>query len=315
MMPGTDPSQFASNNSTTPQRSEIELLLLCCWSAPSAQDRSRIEGLLQEEIDWSYLMKVATNHAVIPLLYSGLSSFPGRLFPAGELENLKKRFEQNALRNLAMTAELRGILSSLESKAIPAIPYKGPVLAEMVYGSISLRQFLDLDILVRKSDVSAVSEILRSRGYAPQFELSLEQQSAYLEAECELLFQRERDGIIVEVHWDVSPRYFSVPFETKALWSQSETVSLSGSSVRTIPISQLLPILAAHGGKHNWERLSWVCDIDRIVASSTDIDWEDILAHSRALGIERIVLVAFALARELLGTSLPAEIQLRLEKE
>jgi hypothetical protein len=65
---------------------------------------------------------------------------------------LRARFEEIARKNLRFTAELIRILNCLESHGIAAIPFKGPTLAESVYGNLALREFSDLDILVRQSD-------------------------------------------------------------------------------------------------------------------------------------------------------------------
>jgi hypothetical protein len=48
------------------------------------------------------------------------------------LGELRARFEHNARKNLVFTGELIRILDCLQSHGIPAIPFKGPVLAEAV---------------------------------------------------------------------------------------------------------------------------------------------------------------------------------------
>ena len=40
------------------------------------------------------------------------------------------------------------------------VPVKGPVLASTAYGDIAMREFVDLDILVRPSDVASAMTIL-----------------------------------------------------------------------------------------------------------------------------------------------------------
>ena len=53
----------------------------------------------------------------------------------------------------------------LESNGINAIPYKGPVLANLAYGNLSFREFGDIDILINKSDALKAKEIMISNGY------------------------------------------------------------------------------------------------------------------------------------------------------
>ncbi len=56
---------------------------------------------------------------------------------------------------MMMTAELKAVMGWLEAGDVPAIAYKGPTLAAWAYGDIALREFCDLDILVRPSDKNA----------------------------------------------------------------------------------------------------------------------------------------------------------------
>ena len=69
------------------------------------------------------------------------------------MHQLRERYHSNARRNLFLVSELLKLLKLLESHGIGAIAFKGPVLALYAYGNLSLRQQLDLDILVRKRDI------------------------------------------------------------------------------------------------------------------------------------------------------------------
>ena len=51
---------------------------------------------------------------------------------------------------MLMSAELIRIMKLLEKNDIKALAFKGPVLSQMVYGDITLRQYVDLDVLIRK---------------------------------------------------------------------------------------------------------------------------------------------------------------------
>jgi len=59
--------------------------------------------------------------------------------------------------------------------------------------------------------------------------------------------------------------------------------------------------LCAHGAKHLWERLEWLCDLAALLARRPGLDWDAMLARARRRGAERIVLLALHLAHELLG--------------
>src|SRR5437870_4666302 len=67
---------------------------------------------------------------------------------AVELVSREER-QRNARRNLLMLRELLEVLDLFAEHSVPALPYKGPILAAVEYGNVSLRTFCDLDILVK----------------------------------------------------------------------------------------------------------------------------------------------------------------------
>ena len=58
--------------------------------------------------------------------------------PKGFLEQLRDAFYANAAHNTLLARELLKLLRLLETHGIPALPFKGPVLAVSVYGSLAL---------------------------------------------------------------------------------------------------------------------------------------------------------------------------------
>ena len=72
------------------------------------------------------------------------------------------------------------MLEDFENHGITAIPYKGPALALQVYGDLKLRSFVDLDVLVRRSDAARAGTLLAARGYRPHLQLSPAQESIAL---------------------------------------------------------------------------------------------------------------------------------------
>ena len=59
---------------------------------------------------------------------------------------------QQMRKGVELTRELARIMACLENHSVDAIPYKGPALAQAIYGDVAMRQFSDLDILIRVSE-------------------------------------------------------------------------------------------------------------------------------------------------------------------
>lgn len=282
-------------------------LLLGC-ARTNANDRLR--ELAADEIDWEYLFQLARRHSVVPLLYVNLERHASDLVPPQVLARLKKHYVENSARNTLLTAELCRLIKLFGDEAIDAIPYKGPVLAQFAYGNLALRRFIDLDVIVRKSDVSKAREILLDEGYTLAKSLSLSQQELLLRTQHNLQFSRDNHRLIVELHWDVAPHLFASSVNTDRLWQELITIDLNGTSVKTFSAADLLFSLCVHGSRHLWERLAWICDIAELI-SRHPIDWTTLLERAKAADSERMFLLGPYLAERLLGARLPQEIMQR----
>jgi hypothetical protein len=295
-------------------RPETELLLCCARSHLTPETASRAAELLRAEIDWEYFLSLASRHGVMPLVYRRLTDSFRANVPAARLDDFKARYRTNGAHSLFLAGELIRLLDSFERAGVEAIPYKGPALAVAVYGDVALRQFLDLDIIVRPRDVGQATEILKHAGFEPHFALKdARENEAFIRLSYVQLFRRAADGIAVELHWGIAPRFFNFPFPIERLWDCDARLSLAGGKVRAIAPESLLLLLCVHGNKDLWARLEWVCGIDALLCRETKLDWEEITAEAQRLGAWRILLLGLSLSHELLGTTLPPEIARRAE--
>src|SRR5205823_6122929 len=92
--------------------------------------------------------KLGQQHGLVPLLYRKLSRATAGP-PSSLLESIRRQDEINAHRTLWLTRELLHIHKALTASGLEVLPYKGPILAQCLYGNLGIRQFSDLDLLVR----------------------------------------------------------------------------------------------------------------------------------------------------------------------
>jgi hypothetical protein len=266
-------------------RPEVGLLLACARTRMDAERAEQIRILLQGDIDWQYLIGMAHAHGVIPLLYRSLHTSCPETVPKVISDQLQRHFHANAFHNRFFAKELLKILNLCEAQGIPCIPYKGPSLAAMAYGDLSLRQFDDLDLLIHKKDFQKAKELFISQGY--QSELTDTRETDYLQSQYHLGFVRTDGRVTIELHWEVSWRYWPFPFDFARLWTCLTPVFLEGETIHSFPPEDLLLILCAHGSKHQWERLLWICDIAELVHIHQRIDWRGLMEQARTLGTKR----------------------------
>jgi hypothetical protein len=256
-------------------------------------------------MDWGYLLVMALRHGIMPLLYYNLKANCTDAVPEDAMNRLRDHFHSNAKYNFFLTSELLKTLNLFESRGISVIPFKGPVLAMYAYGDIALRQFVDLDILVRKEEFSRASEILVSQGFKPQFELTGEQEATFIEFRCEHAFGSADAMTTVDLHWAVVPTRYSFAPDPESYWKRLERVSFGGTTISTISPEDLFLLLCVHGAKHSWKHLNWVCDLAELIREHEQIGWRNMIKQASTTGTERMLFLGIFLAHDLLDADIP----------
>ena len=291
---------------TAATRPEAELLRCCARTRLDDGTAERLTALLRSSLDWEWLLRTAHPHGLLPLLYRHLGSRPDSV-PAEIRGALREGFEANARRALRLTAELLRLHDQLASRGVTVIPYKGPVLAASVYGDLAVRPFRDLDFLVQRRDADRAEQVLAAEGYRPLYGLTPEQEKAFRAATCESAFSR--NGDIVELHWAFGPRDFPLALEVEAVRTRLERVAIGTTQMDTLCADDLLLVLCAHGAKHLWERLEWICDVAELLRRVPISDGEGLLERARAVGAVRMLLLGLSLAADLLDAPVPSELR------
>jgi len=287
----------------SPRAAETDLefeLLVACTSPfqPGATRELRWHGL-----DYDRILLLAQHHGVIPQLSAAMEQAAPEV-PAAFLQRLREESLKNTRQALWLTRELFRILAQLKARNVDALPYKGPVLAELLYHNVAARQFSDVDILILERDLPIAVAALHELGYEPGIELTPRQERAYLRSGYEYTFDSENGRNLVELQWNVLPKFYSVDLTTQALLERSRVVTFGGQTIRTLSSEDLLIVLCLHAAKHAWAQLSWLSDIARL-AQTQPMDWDSVGRTTSSLGIARIVAVTFSLCERLWKEKIP----------
>jgi hypothetical protein len=298
---------------SAPFSAEFTLLLACCAVSNREACSRALAACVDAGLDWQQVFGLAEHHSVLPLLYQALHGLGGAVPPV-ILDDLRGRYEHDARRNLKFTGELFRVLDGLDAHHVAAIPYKGPVLAETVYGDLALRCFSDLDILVRPADVLRAKAVLQTLGYAPSSPLSEAEERAYLASGYEYTFDGPAGRNLLEIQWGIVPRFYAVDFDCVALFERAVAATVSGRTVLTLSSEDLLLALCVHAAKHAWIRLCWLRDIAGVMESQ-GLDWNVVEQRARDLGIQRMVGVSLLLAHRLLGAPVPESMRANWQRD
>ena len=118
-------------------------------------------------------------HAVLPLVYQAIQRHAADIIPKACLAEFKQQNRHVVAQNLYMSAELLRIATLLQEKGINVLSFKGPVLSSLAYGDIALRQYVDLDILIKKQDIVSAIAFLTEDGYRSDITLPKGVNSAF----------------------------------------------------------------------------------------------------------------------------------------
>lgn len=215
----------------------------------------------------------------------------------------------SAERNLRMTGVLLRLLGQLRAAGVEAMPYKGPAWAERLYGDVTLRQWMDLDLIVLHEQVPLAREVLLANGFVDAGRSN------------DKLIGRERSGwggqvsfvstdrdVHLDVHWEVT-----VGLSTRSLWAEmlfarADCLRLLGREVLIPSPVDLLLVTCMHAARDPWDRVESLLGLAVQVRSVDAAAWPDIMARARTGGYARRVAIAVAQACRPLGVQIPSEV-------
>jgi hypothetical protein len=281
---------------------EWSVLIKC---ASPCRDTRGLEELLRQELDWAAVFTMAEEHGVIGLLAMRLRDLRETLVPPDIRQRLQERHRAQLLFTLGMTAELFRLLGRLTAAGIGTLVVKGPVLSVQAYGDAGLRQYVDLDLLVRHNDVRRATEILTAAGYEPDVPLSAIDAG---KIPGEYLFTRSGTKLLVELHTEHTFRYFPRPLPLEKFFERQIRVTVDAHDVPALAVEDELVLICIHGAKHFWERLMWVADVAAVVTRQRNLNWKRAIEAAKDTGAKRMLNVGLRLAADILNARLPEEI-------
>jgi hypothetical protein len=280
---------------------EFQLLSCCARSKP---DSGSIKERVNKGVNWRKLLDLAEHHGVRPMLRRSLKAVCWDCVPQDIQLELERFYTTNAQRSLLFVSELLRLFTEIARASIPVATFKGVILAESIYGDLSLREFSDLDIIVHDADASKVEDILTAGGYVPDFP-DRDYRSAFLAYQGQYAFRNKQTGFSVDLHWRLSNKGEAFPLKVEEIWSRLEHVEIGGREVPTLANDDLSLFLAAHGTKEGWRLLKWVCDFAEILHKCRDIDWVTLLGRAQRAHCSRSLELAMLLASALLDAPVP----------
>jgi hypothetical protein len=296
-------------------RAEHRLLLACARRELDSEARDGIRAALAGPLDWEYLVRLAGEHGVVPLLYRGVAAASLDAVPEPLRRRLKGWLAQTTRLNLLHTRELLALVRLFAAEGIPLLPFKGPTLAQELFGDLGLRQFCDLDILVRRRDVERAMQLLTARGYQVVSHVSGFREVTYRTAEHHYECRHPELGTTVELHWAITPLAYHCPIHYETVAPHLREIDFAGVQVPGLDPADTLLLLCVHGSKHRWLELRWICDIAELLRSHQDLEWGVLLRDAARRGCLRMLLIGIGAAHSLLEAPVAGVVLNRIARD
>jgi len=254
-------------------------------------------------VDWQRVFELAKIHCVTPIICRFIAENGAASIPETATSIARKQFLEIWRRNTKFARALVETTRAIEAEGFPVIALKGPAFALQAWGDPAMREYSDLDLLVKPRHLPEVAKLLAARGYrARRYAPDDNYGAAFFDFESEFTIA---DGVAIDLHIKLAPSYFPAGIDSERLWQNIVRVEMEGASVATSNPIDSARFVAAHAAKHGWRCLGFVSDFAAL-ASSVQLDWQALFDETGSQS-RRMLSVGVILAREMCGARIPAE--------
>ena len=230
-----------------PQQGPEPALLLLLIKDPGDAESEHIATALRS-VDEAAFSDLCLRHRLTALVLRRLVQAG---VPREELDGLQADAETLRRQSLLMFAALVRLVHRFNECAIPCLVFKGPVLSELAYGDLSLRSFVDLDLLLPRGQLRRAVERLTTAGLVPSVPLP-DNEAYFTRWGNQFGLADDQRDIYVELHWELEAGLQGSPLGCDELLRRSQTIDVGGVSLRTLSLPDQLLMLAIHAAKHRW---------------------------------------------------------------
>lgn len=261
---------------------------------------------------WDTILRDASEQSLIALLYHrSQESRQKHRFPPSVHHRLKTEVARLTAQSMVLTAELTAILNRCRDRRLACVPFRGLALAEQLYGKAPLRPAGDIDLLVRRQDVPAITELLTGLGYA-----GMEHQPGFAESfSYTLEFVKDHHGwLVVEPHWTLAYPPFTGALDMEQVWSRCRKGRVAGIDTWLLSHEDLLVHLCFHI-LHQGEDtpLLWWYELDLFIRQTrASLNWETATLVAEQAGRPFFVAEVLRTLHERFQTPVPQPVLARL---
>lgn len=279
---------------------EKNLVLLLSQPFPSEKALHAVADLYTKtggKIDLAEIDSLLSLFQTAPLFYRNIRE---TAWSCSEmLERYKRAYFAGLSIAEAQIRETLSVVAVLGNEQIKAIPLKGPIGAELLFGDPALYRSSDIDLLVRPKDIEKALVVLAALGYQRTTSIDLrdEMTGSYH-------ITVSKDAFHIELHWNLVMRYFSA--DPGFWWGDMKEIEYRGQRILQLSYEKLLLYLAFRLFSKGFVPLRYfMLPLGLISGQDAAFDWDKFMIYARELKMQRLANFTANLLHDIFCTEIP----------
>lgn len=250
-----------------------------------------------DDTAWPEMVTAARKHRLLGHLRAAVDA--GAL-PVTQAQREQARAMHRAiqLRVLSLERELVAVAERLESSGIDVRVLKGSACAQLDYPDPALRSFIDLDLLLRPSDIDSAIAVLVEADFVrilaeprPGFDRRFDKGTTL----------RSAARVELDLHRTFVLGPWGVLVDIDALWDDGEPFSIGGRELRALSAPNRFLHACYHAALGDWPlRLGSLRDVAQLLPEDTPAQVA-LIERASDWGVQAVVAAAVADSVRLLG--------------
>ncbi len=305
-------------------RAGRRLLTACVRGVFDESFGHEVTAALDVGPDWIWVFDTAFNNRVLSFLHHGLREFPERV-PGNVHRFLADNHAKIGRRNAALLNAALAVTGALENDGIPAIVMRGVSFLETIYGGrMGVRDFGDVDLLVRRRDLNRAKACLLRLGFGPQ--PNALDDRYYERHHLHLAWSKGGAQAAVEIHWSLDHKYTCYTIDSDEVFERARRKELPNSTLLLMDPEDTLIAACVHAFKHDplvrhyWGHLSCarpefpernlahLADLVGLVSREPAPDWTEVISRCQRWRSGEAVWALLTHAHGVLDLDVPEQV-------